>query len=522
MLYTVSTNSYKEFTFKYFGLINSFEFDYEIENIETHKLRFAYSQDGRNYSEWSNEIDFKNSILGLDGELFFKIEIDVKKLENLGKTFFGFDVIINGEKLNKKSIVNVRILKDSNILITNDKANLYNPYRLSENQKVLQNKMSRSMSNIFGHEVMWFKTTHDMDNASITFKEYNFGVAKQAKNIKIVVKNNYIPDNKARFSEWDMDFQDEMEIHIDKELFKEVFGDEIPNSDDFFYFPLTQRMYTINTPYNEKNFMQNDPFWKMTCVKYEQKSSVKMDDFVSDEIDSVIDFVHNFELDAYEDEKLDAIGDGIITESDDDNNISECFMSYQGNQVFRYYYNFTDMENNEIAKTYELKGIKDEFTFLGWFNINKNSKKLISIDSVIKVNVTNNVFELIVDTDDFVIPTKIVTTSIEAFYDEWFGIVVSHSSKIGNKSTILSIVDCNMKVLEAIDVQNGLAITPEKLTIFGNTNFANIRVNKRRLTKNPPLSFKDKLIESEPTHKENFVIDNAVPSLSEPIEFDGN
>lgn len=508
MLYSVYVNSHKEFDIYLPMVENILEVDEVLENIETSVLKFAYSLDGRFYSDYYDNIDDFIGDIKNKENVILRLNVCNIKNDNLDKTLYGFDVLVDGTPIERSMIKTVRVIRNSDILNTFKTPNLYNPYRLSEKQKVLQNKMSKSMSDIFGFDVTWFKTTHNLENSSATFREYTFGEVKEQKTVRIVVKNNYIPDNRTRFGEFDLDFQDELEIHIDKTVFDCVFPNEIPNSDDFFFFPLTNRMYTINTPYNEKNFMQNDPFWKMTCVKYENRNSVKKPQFINDEINELVSFDYEFEMDAKNDEKLDTVLDAKPIDEETQNNISECFVSYGGQEVFNYYYNFVG-DGLGVVKEYKFEP-KKEFTFLGWFNLTNKTQNILNLDELVILKVEDGVFKLRVETDNL-LPTQYFESEIDAILDEWFGVVVSYNKT----NLVVSFVDCKMQINDSIVVNSELITNPLKLSLYGETNFANIRINKKYLTENKPLSFKDKLIEKTAIYKENFIIDNAVPSLTD-------
>lgn len=488
--------------------IDRFETTIDARNFATYEIKYAYSYDNSAWTDYFTIEEAKTAFVDLEN-IYVKAIVLAIKGGGLEQCIFRLNVEVNDYFITRPE--RMEILHDSNILIRSKTSNLYNPYEISPNAKVLQDTLSRSVSDIWGFDVFWFKAVHDDEKSSRTFREYDFAESMQYREVRLVVKNNYIPDNRTRFAEFDIDFEDELEVHIDKVEWAKVFGeDNPPTSDDYFFFPLTNQMYIINAPYKEKNFMQNTPFWKMMCVKYERRSSTITDDFVNDEIDELIDFTDDYKKDQYQDEKDDAIGKGTIQPDDDSKyNISECHFEFNGTRIFGYHYNYENMPSTSIAKEYSFEPKNNEFTFMGWFKLNKNTKQFIDSDSF-KIGLQNNrlVLQLLVNN---IVGEANHTMNVEINEDEWVAIVVSTNQN----TTTVSLVECNMKVIDSFEVSYALSPTTF-INILGNVSFANIRVNKRRLIKNPPLTFKTKLVEEIASHKENYVIDNAVPSLTEP------
>ena len=507
MFYSTKNSSHVELYFTISSKIISFSTIIKQINFANYNIQYAFKIDEK--LPFSSDFQYdkiEDEIIGLSN-IVIKATILTQKADNLNHSIFKLSPIVNNIALLRPS--KIKLLHDSKTLVRTRTGNLYNPYQFSGNEMQLQNIMSKSMSDIWGFNVIWFKVTHEQENAHATFREYDFGTSMQSQEVRIVIKNNFIPDNRTRFAEFDIDFQDELEIHIDKVEWAKVFGDLIPSSDDYFYLPLSEQMYVINAPYKERKFMRNGPFWKMICVKYEKRSSTLTDDFVDSEIDELIDFTDDYAHDQIKDEQDEALGEHIITPSFESKNISECYQSYNGNEIFRYYYNFDD-DKNIISKKYEFNIKNHEFTVLMWIKVNKDTTSIFGMGGI-KVTLEDKLLKLTAMTSN-IVGEYSRRMGVEVNYNEWFAISLSSN----RSSTILSLVDCNMMLLDDAEIEYPLLDDPLFLEINSRQSFANVRINKRKLLSTGPLSFKLKMIEKDAIAKENYIIDNAVPSITQP------
>lgn len=480
-------------------------------NIDNYSVRIQYSEDNLTYSEFFDDpSDLLLEIVNLN-EVYLGIEVIVHKFYNLDHTLFQLTCKLNNE-FYLKDIFNVKFINDNKIIVSRRNGNLYDPYRLSGNQKILQNKLSRDLSEIYGHKVMYFKAVHDINDLDITFKEILKGEVKleNCKELKLVIKDNHIPDNRPIFEDLEISWENEFEVHVDKQVFKELYGDMIPNSNDYFYLPITKRMYRVNAPYNEKNFMQNDPYWKMMCIKWERRNDVIEDDFVGEIVDDLVDFREDYFADKYEDEKKDS----VRPDNTPSDNIGECDFNILGNNIFKYYFNFYNIKNNKVVKNIEFVG--KEFTYNSWVKSQFTGVNLLSL----KIH-TSNILKLEFNKDNKLVSTfqtidnfqkVVINTSTTVFNkDKWYGIGIS----MRTQNTILTIVDSNLRTLEEIEINFSPLFMPQEVEYFGGIGVANIRVNKKYLTQATPITISDKLSEVEPSFRENYVIENAVPKIKE-------
>ena len=139
----------------------------------------------------------------------------------------------------------------------------------------LNRELALTVSEMFGHQVCYFKTAADERSKDFILKEYSLYNVSDIKNIRILVPDNEFPDNKIMFTPFDMDFESPFEVHIVKEDFERAFGYCVrPEERDYLYFPLENRIYRVESPYLYKDFMRDGVYYKVSLVKWQDTSNV--------------------------------------------------------------------------------------------------------------------------------------------------------------------------------------------------------------------------------------------------------
>ena len=150
-----------------------------------------------------------------------------------------------------------------------------------------------SVFNNMGWPVLYFKADEIEESRDVVFKEWSLLKVRDCKKIKVVVPDNNFGSGEFQFTEFDVDFSDELEIQIHKESFWASFGaGEQPAEKDFLYFPLERRMYRLNSVQSHKGFMRQVQWWKAGLIKWTESDSIIKDDDTQKAID---DLTLNFE-----------------------------------------------------------------------------------------------------------------------------------------------------------------------------------------------------------------------------------
>lgn len=156
---------------------------------------------------------------------------------------------------------------------TCDSVNLFNPYAQNKSGN-LYKQLNNIVSDIFGHQVNYFRTTSDPRTKDVILMEYSLHNVAASENIKILVPDNEFPEEANTFDIFGMEFA-EFEVHIVHEKFKAIFGDGIrPRARDYMFIPIINKMYEVNSVSIADEFNATRSYWRLKLTKYQDRTSV--------------------------------------------------------------------------------------------------------------------------------------------------------------------------------------------------------------------------------------------------------
>lgn len=256
-------------------------------------IEYRYSNDGNIWSEWISWPDWNLT----PGELTwfgFRVKSDTSW------NFTGIDLEWSGGKLLGECLCSVIKYSEDSFIVDCGNNNQYEYSNALASVGIWQ-KMSQSVFNRFGWPVVYFKCDPVEQSRDVVFKEWSLLEVRECKQIKVVVPGNDFGSGDFQFTEFDIDFADELEFQISKESFWTAFGTyEQPAEKDFLYFPLEGRMYRINSAQESKDFMRQSNWWKGTLVKWNESDSIIKDADIQTTIDEL---TLNFEDVGFESER---------------------------------------------------------------------------------------------------------------------------------------------------------------------------------------------------------------------------
>lgn len=281
-------------------------------------IKYRYSQDNeRTWSGW--ELFTKENIttLRINPVRFFQIEYSIENKSNTNVSIQDINIIGDVQNVSKdyfkSNLMGIRECCKSNMTgytdsngnwvagtganagsigssigggscatdsalpkMTNDeKANLYNPYQQNTAMDLL-NKLSTDAQEVFGHATIYFCTDPDKKGQDHTMHEYQLFNVVCEGNIKVSVDGNAFPDSQIQMNQFDLNLFEQMEVHITKQAFKEIFGPQRrPSKEDFLYFCNLNRMYQVDHAQQFRNFNNAAVYYKLHLKKYSQKANVK-------------------------------------------------------------------------------------------------------------------------------------------------------------------------------------------------------------------------------------------------------
>jgi hypothetical protein len=149
----------------------------------------------------------------------------------------------------------------------------FKPYQVNP-AVVLYKELSYTINKLFGHDVMYARTVPMAIGKDVTLHEWTLYDVDDPCCLKLLVPNNEFPDSKITFNPMGLDFEMPFEVHIVKNYFEEVFGiGTAPQKRDIIYFPITNRIYEVESSYLWKDIMQREVYWKVSLKKYAPKSN---------------------------------------------------------------------------------------------------------------------------------------------------------------------------------------------------------------------------------------------------------
>lgn len=168
--------------------------------------------------------------------------------------------------------------------------NLFNPYANLDCALQLQQQLSNSIICMLGIPIYYFRVLPQKDTADYTFKEYIMHNVESVKQLKLMIQDGTMPSSKPQFTDLDFDWEVDWEVELSKSQFAQAFGDTaFPKQRDFIYVPMMNRMWEVNSAYDEKNegLMWKSTTWKLGLIKWNEKTNVEQGDF-DDVIDNLI------------------------------------------------------------------------------------------------------------------------------------------------------------------------------------------------------------------------------------------
>jgi hypothetical protein len=276
---------------------------------------FRYSTDGKNWSLWENigsarsgpsrgwqsgnraelfkiplnpslpfypEIRFTSVLINDDGTIIYNtdeiIDPNVVILNfDLDLQYQEFPFGPDGPVLRKPAPA-CSTEKSNRPIIFDSKPFTFRPYQVNSAINLYQD-LSKIVNKVFGFDVNYYSVQPQARGKDVVLKEYTIFDVVEEKCVKVMVPNNQFPDNKINFDPFGLQFDEPFEIHIDKGVFESYFGKgSQPRRRDIIYFPLTNRIYEINSTYLFRDFMNQPVYFKIELKKYEPKSNTYFQD----------------------------------------------------------------------------------------------------------------------------------------------------------------------------------------------------------------------------------------------------
>lgn len=163
--------------------------------------------------------------------------------------------------------------KSNRPVVFSDNNFTFDPYAINKGLNLYKD-LSLIVNKIFGFDTNYYSVQPQARGKDVVLKEYTIFDVVDEKCVKVVIPLNQFPDSKINIDPFGVQFEEPFEAHIDKIYFESIFGrGSQPRKRDIIYFPLTNRIYEINSTYLFRDFMYAPVYYKTELKKYNPKAS---------------------------------------------------------------------------------------------------------------------------------------------------------------------------------------------------------------------------------------------------------
>jgi hypothetical protein len=251
-------------------------------------LEFRWSINGSNWSLWTELTQDSAQSLSVSPNVPFYIEIRMTASSDENSspyyppgtpidppiTLLDFELDLSYQTIDPRDLMKVpaplcsKELTNYPIVFSNCDFT-FRPYDVNRAINLYQD-MSKIVNDVFGHEVVYYSVQPQGRGKDVIIKEYTLFNVVSEKCVKVMVPNNQFPDASVNFDSWGLNFQQPFEIHIDRKYFESIFGKgSQPRKRDIIFFPLTNRIYQIDSMYVYRDVNNYPVYFKIQLVKYE-------------------------------------------------------------------------------------------------------------------------------------------------------------------------------------------------------------------------------------------------------------
>lgn len=182
----------------------------------------------------------------------------------------------NPEKLNEPSPLIDTEQKRIENTIGNTSGSLFNVDNLLSAAKTYF-AINKTVNNMFGYSVKWFRAVPQQRSKDVIFQEYTlYNVEECPIDVKVVLPDGRIPDSKYTYDLMGLQYEIPLEIQIDKRYWEEKAGfGTAPQKKDIVYFPISNKLYQVESSYLSRGFMEQETTWVCNLIKYQPEAARK-------------------------------------------------------------------------------------------------------------------------------------------------------------------------------------------------------------------------------------------------------
>ena len=357
---------------------------------------FRWSIDNITFSDFITLNDLNLANLDLDPGNDFWIEYkyeaeDIQTGHTMEFTSIALEIITEAGRLQQVVQVQTSACDPSmpgcvgNLIIEDccGEDNTFKPYAWMNGANCLYDQLSEVTTKIFGHCVRYYRVEPDKESEDVILREHSIFNRNKVRDIQVLVPDNEFPPNDFQFDPYEgMGFEG-FEIHITRREFETAFGAKArPRERDSIYFPINQRMYTVNSVALADEINAMHTYYKIKLRKFEDSKSTISTPEIEQELEELVIGIDDVFDEKTQEEVLKVtkpqeyktIGQGnndyVRSEINPTIQILDENINNNWTIVSKNYYNLSKMTYNSVAVKYRVKAeLKEEenraFTF--WF-----------------------------------------------------------------------------------------------------------------------------------------------------------
>lgn len=139
------------------------------------------------------------------------------------------------------------------------------------------NALNSVVNQLIGYDARWFRSVPQQRSKDVILQEYTLSNVEECPEIiKVVLPSGMPPDSKYNFDLMGLEYEVPLEVQIDKKYWESVAGfGTAPQKKDIVYFPISNKLFQVESCYLYRGFMEQETTWKCNLTKYQPMASRK-------------------------------------------------------------------------------------------------------------------------------------------------------------------------------------------------------------------------------------------------------
>ena len=150
------------------------------------------------------------------------------------------------------------------------------------------NAINAVVNQLIGYDSKWFRAVPQQRSKDVIFQEYTLSSVEGCPlDIKVVLPQGMPPDSVYNYDLMGLEYNVPFEVQIDKKYWESIAGfGTAPQKKDIVYFPISNKLFQVESSYLFRGFMEQETTWKINLTKYQPMASRKEAPAIKETIDN--------------------------------------------------------------------------------------------------------------------------------------------------------------------------------------------------------------------------------------------